>query len=66
MTSQNHVAFRQILENSNNKNNNKAISKTALKHAVKNRRSKREKKNLKPNLTYLSLSKPSTFSFEGI
>ena len=41
MTSQNHVAFRQVLENSNNNNNNKnknnkAISKTALKHAVKN------------------------------
>ena len=36
MTSQNHVAFRQVLENSKNKNkNNKAISKTALKHAVK-------------------------------
>ena len=40
MTSHNHVAFRQILENyknNNNKNkNNKAISKTAFAmHAVK-------------------------------
>ena len=32
MTSQNHVGFRQVLENFNK---NKAISKTALKHAVK-------------------------------
>ena len=36
MTSQNHVPFHQVLENStNNKKKNKAISKTALKHAVK-------------------------------
>ena len=39
MTSHNHVAFRQILENSKNNNNNKdnkATSKTAFAmHAVK-------------------------------